>query len=181
MAVWSLPPPRSPSSLSRRRSLSSPSLPGTSYREAADERVRLVVSPRIVAKRRFPGIGAESSGPRVVIRPLRAEHSYERSRRLDDVLEDGRRAQHPSRAGRAPGQVAVGADDRVEAGQILVEPEHVGDGRRQCVSRLHSDPSRDDIGTQLPARLGQPNRPRTPRHEQRRLERAFREVDVVRR
>jgi hypothetical protein len=57
--------------------------------------------------------------------------------RLDDVLKDCRSAQHSSYAGRAPGPLAICAHDRVEAGQVLVETEHVRDrlGERGVVGQ----------------------------------------------
>src|SRR5438067_1422670 len=54
-----------------------------------------------------------------------ADRSYDRLSRLDDVLEDGRRAQHAAGADCTPRQLGVVADERVEAGQVLIEAEHV--------------------------------------------------------
>jgi hypothetical protein len=61
-----------------------------------------------------------------LVRQLSSRPRVRRADRLDDVLEDGRRAQHAPGAERAPRQVVV-ADQLVEGREVLVEPEHVRD------------------------------------------------------
>jgi hypothetical protein len=73
------------------------------------------------------------------------EGSYQGSVRLDDVLEHRRGAQHGAGALRAPGELVL-ADELVEAGEVLVQPEHVCDRLRQ----LRDDAARDCLDQQLP-------------------------------
>ncbi len=61
----------------------------------------------------------------VGLRALSVEDSYEGSRRLHDVLEHRRRAQHASGALRAPRELAVAADNRVEGLDAQLPPAAV--------------------------------------------------------
>jgi hypothetical protein len=87
---------------------------------------------------------------------MRVDHSYERLVRLRDVFEHGRRAQHASRAERAPRELVV-LHERVEAGKVLVEPEHVRDG----VGKLRFETARGRLDPQLLA--GRRDTVRAPR------------------
>src|SRR6266516_6046560 len=87
--------------------------------------------------------------------PLRL--SYQRSIRLDDVLENRRRAQHAAGADRARRQLTVLLDELVEVEQILVETEHVGGRRCQRVARTHVDAVGDGIDAELAAPLREPD------------------------
>src|SRR5207247_4691169 len=51
-----------------------------------------------------------------------------RADRLDDVVENGRAAQHPPGAGRGPGELRILPRGFVERREVGVEPEHVARG-----------------------------------------------------
>jgi hypothetical protein len=94
-----------------------------------------------------------------------ADHSYERSVRLHDVLKkDCRGAQHASRAGGAPCELAVCAHDRVEAGQVLVEAKHMPDGRRVRIARVAAYRPAGGLNAQLAVGSGEVNRARAVRN-----------------
>jgi len=81
------------------------------------------------------------------------DHSYERLVRLDDVFENGWRAQHAACAERAPRQLTV-LLDVVEIEQVLVETEHVGDRRCERVARTLVDVVSEGVDVELAVPLG---------------------------
>ena len=92
--------------------------------------------------------------------------------RLHDVLEDGRAPEHPARPAPGPGELVVVRDHRVEARQVLVEPQHVAhdveDARRTV-----------DVGVSRPA-LAHAQRARAAVDRERGLERPRLLVEPVR-
>jgi hypothetical protein len=87
--------------------------------------------------------------------------------------------QHPSGSLSAPRGLAVLANEGVEAGQVLVEPEHVRDRLRQRVARLRADVARNSLDPQVRTSRGEPYRARASRHGQRRLELSRVELGVI--
>ena len=73
---------------------------------------------------------------------LRVDHSYERLVRLDDILEHGRCAQHPSRTECTPRQICVLADERVETGKVFIEHETCARRSLSAAGRNSRDPPR---------------------------------------
>jgi hypothetical protein len=124
------------------------------------------------------GIWGSWCGPG--LRALRAKDSYERSRRLDDVLKDCRGTQHASSACDAPRKVSVLADEGVEARQVLVEPEDVRDRLRERGARLRTDGPLNRLDVQLFAAGRDAHGAGAARHRQRRLECPCGELDAIR-
>jgi hypothetical protein len=69
------------------------------------------------------------------------------------------------------------AHELVEAGEVLVEPEHV----RDCVREPWSEAAGDGFDPQLLLARRDAHRARATRYRQRRLERSRRQVDAIRR
>jgi hypothetical protein len=121
-----------------------------------------------------------ASKSRLCVRLARStRRSYERSFRLDDVLKDGRGAEHSTRAEGAPRQLTVLTHERVEAGEVLVETEHVRDRPRERVASTLADGAGDGLDPELAPALRQPNGARAAAQRQGRLERARLEVETI--
>src|SRR5438034_10788536 len=75
----------------------------------------------------------------------------------------------------------VVGDELVERRQILVQPEHVRDGRAERVAGLCSNTARDDLETQFATRGREPKGPRAGAGRKRRHKRAFFKAQLVRR
>ena len=101
--------------------------------------------------------------------------------RLHDILEDGRRPQHPARAVCAPGQIRVVARDEVEAGEVLVEAEHVPDGSSELVADARRRAPGGEVDAQSTAAFAQAYGSRASGDGECRLQLACPEVDAVRR
>lgn len=96
--------------------------------------------------------GRENGGSR--LRGFSDEDSYERSRRLDDVLEDVRTAEHPARARRGPRELRVVARDGIERREILVEPEHVAQLRDEVRTASLADRRAEQLDSSVRVALG---------------------------
>jgi hypothetical protein len=99
-----------------------------------------------------------------------------RADRLDDILEDGRAADHPARPGRGPRELGIRRDADVEPGEVFVEAQHVPHDREQALGRR--------VGRDAQAAAaagGDPQRLRAPPVQERHRQRGAIRVDLHRR
>ena len=94
------------------------------------------------------------------MRSVAPQAQFVRAYRLHDVLEDRGALQHPPGAARRPREVGIGRDLRVEAGEILIEPEHVRDSCDHILLRAHTGRRTQDLDGRVPApSFADPNTP----------------------